>query len=215
MNRTYIEGFLEPASAVKVPCQTDNEYSEISSNQCSWVAAEFAQNHNSLIKAYKENRAQFIEMYTQHLLSGSINRERFGGISCGENVDNELVHCETGIDKSIKGKYTYTENKYVLDMLSHSIPPTILTEFCGRIHTQLDILELDNSARYILLSRHGQSFIAIPLDGKYLVLDSHTTVCGLMTEHNLKTYIKMEHVSNILNMPNADCGYIHVILIYG
>ena len=50
----------------EVPCQTDPEY-KISSNQCSWCAVLFGINYKELLKAYLNDKAEFIKLYKKYL----------------------------------------------------------------------------------------------------------------------------------------------------
>ena len=60
-----------------------------------------------------------------------------------------------------------------------------------------------------MLSRHGQTFAVLPVEEKYLVLDSHVHFVGIMTEKNLISYIKFE------NNQAKMYGYLFVTIVCG
>ena len=203
---TLIEQHLIKGSSVEVPCQTDTDYAKVAANQCSWVAAQFAKRRDELFATYVSDKRRFVEIYRECLCEGSRLRREHGKISCGENIDNESVLEKTNIGSEVQEKWTYTENEIMLQMVKDFIPQDMLHEFCGRVHSRMPNLELKDAVNFVLLSRHAQSFAALPFEDKYLVLDSHTTYCGLMTKENLCNYIKMDGAT-----PG---GYLHAIMLF-
>lgn len=187
----------------KVPNQTDPEYSNISSNQCSWIAHSFAKNY----KKFKEylitnNTEKFIELYKKCLLEGSYDRKKYGKLTYGENIDNKLI-----IEKYKLDIYAlYTKDYNIDEKFLKILPDDLLNEFY--INKQLetdDIIKHIIGNIFALVSRHGQSFVVIPLtSSKFMILDSHIHEVKLLTKEEMEKYVLCDYG-----------GYTHITLLLG
>ena len=198
-NNGFLDGLIISGKC-EVPCQTDPEYAKISSNQCSWCAAEFATNAKKLIRLFAEDKNAFKDLYKQCLSQGSIKRQLNNGTQYGENIDNS----------GLLGNYQMTNFKFKTIILNNDpsfvevLPNDLKEEFYSRIHVKEDNIDDITGNIYVMVSRHGQSFTVIPIGDRYLILDSHIHTLGLIDRVGLEKYIKHDHG-----------GHTHVTLIYG
>ena len=73
-------------------CQTDKKFSDISSNQCSWCAAEFIKKKDKLKQLFLEKKInKFTDVYNECLFKGSNKRKQFNDKLYGENIDNKTL----------------------------------------------------------------------------------------------------------------------------
>tara|TARA_B100001063_G_scaffold247248_1_gene291646 strand:+ start:5616 stop:6236 length:621 start_codon:yes stop_codon:yes gene_type:complete len=187
---------------MKVMCQTDKEFSNISSNQCSWCAAEFIKEKDNLKQLFlHKNLNKFNDMYNQCLLNGSNKRKQFNSKLYGENIDN----------KTLLQQYKFSVVSY-FTMIGNEdpefvkiLPKDLKEEFYEKKYIMLDLdyfnSHISDGACY-LASRHGQSFSIIPIFNKYLILDSHIHTTKVFTSQELTKYLF-----------NENCGHTHVTLI--
>lgn len=197
----YLESLIIKNTSTNVPCQTDPEYKAISSNQCSWCAAEFAKNAHTLKRLFFSDRSAFVELYKTCLLEGSIKRRDNNNRQYGENIDNT----------ALLGFYELENYKFETILLNNDpefieiLPKDLREEFYQRRHVDGDSLDAIIGNIYVMASRHGQSFTIIPLiNDLFLILDSHVHNIGLVNRDGLDKYVKHDHG-----------GHTHITLIYG
>ena len=185
---------------IVVKSQTDNEYSTISSNQCSWCAAEFIVKRKELLYNFINNRDKFIEIYNQCLYNGSIKRRDYKDKLYGENIDNKNLLSKYTIDIISQHTIIMNNDSNFLEIL----PGELRDEFYTNKYTEITIQEFkeyqDNLS--CLISRHGQSFAIIPILQRYLVLDSHIHKAKIMTKEKLSHYLF-----------NENCGHTFITII--
>lgn len=203
---SLISTLLDNNNIITVSAQTDEKYKNISSNQCSWCAWEFAVNAIKLIHFYNsKNKTEFINLYNLCLLNGS-NKRVNGNKIYGENIDTpELINSYSSYNLMPLFSYTYKINNN--DDFLKILHKDLKEEFYSREHVQIN--NYDNFINDIhqgtglLVSRHGQSLFVVKVDtNKNLVLDSHVHEIGYMNDYNLKTYIL-----------NNNGGHTHLTII--
>lgn len=186
---SFIEKLLISSQKISVPCQTDEEY-KITSNQCSWCAALFGLKYKELKDAFISDKSKFLEIYTECLKEGTNLRKEFGKPVYGENIDNETLKEKLNLEDKIMIEFTYELNKDSRDELVSILPEDLKKEFYTEKYIDIsDFLAL-SLYKFILISRHGQSFTLVPFGEYFLVLDSHVHNVGLMTKDNAYKYIK-------------------------
>ena len=205
MDISYIKSLLETNNIITVEAQTDEKYKQISSNQCSWCAWEFAVNCKNLMKYYYSDKSSFIELYNECLKNGSEKR-KLGNKLYGENIDNDKIINEYENKFNPLVYYHFIKNKDE-DFLSF-LHKDLLEEFYSRTYIQINNIDnFINNTFYteaFLVSRHGQSFFFMKCPNQMnLIFDSHVHEIGVMNNENLKKYI--------LNDQND--GYIHLTII--
>ena len=195
---------------LNVPAQTDTEYSSISSNQCSWVAAEFTLHSQELRRALQQKEyTRFIEIYRECMRRGSERRSTVSGCLYGENIDTPIL------EEHYKRKDT---NIPYLEFLEHLsivknkdtdfikiLHPDLTREFYTRIYNERSIEKIAHEVRdstCLLVSRHGQSLAVIPFYTKYLICDSHLHEAKVVSKEEMIDYCMMDHG-----------GYLHMTLI--
>ena len=184
---------------IGVNCQTDELCSSISSNQCSWCAAEFISKKEKLIYFFFNDEEEFRKLYRECLLEGSRKRKEFGTLLYGENVDNKTLLSKYNFDIIYSNTILCNEDEKFLNIL----PDSLKDEFYSRIYinTSINNLKFETNLS-ILISRHGQSFSVLKVVDKFLVLDSHIHEAKIMTLEELKKYIVSD-----------DSGHTHVTLL--
>jgi hypothetical protein len=187
---SFIESLLVPDKRIVVPCQTDSEYSELSSNQCSWCAAEFAKHYDKLIPAFFAKGTAFLDLYKECLLRASINRKTYKGPVYGENIDNKKL--KTVMDLKVYLECTYINDDSKRDEFMELLPAELKTEFYDNIYARVSNFEFLKSYKFALISRHGQSLCLLPIGDLFLVLDSHVRTVGLMTFENVVKYVTFQ-----------------------
>lgn len=88
------------------------------------------------------------------------------------------------------------------------LPNDLKNEFYTREYLKIEDLSLLSTYKFILVSRHGQSFTLISMGESFLVLDSHVHTIVMMTKENAYKYIKYQNSENEL-------GYLFVTLLCG
>ena len=187
---------------IVVKCQTDNEYSTISSNQCSWCAAEFIKHKRELRNLFISNETKFIELYNKCLKDGSEKRKQYNHRLYGENIDNKTLLSQYD-DICIIMYLTIIKN--IDTSFIKILPDDFKQEFYTKKYIILNENYFENrisDGASFLASRHGQSFAIIPILQRYLVLDSHIHKAKLMTKEELSNYLV-----------NENCGHTHITLI--
>jgi hypothetical protein len=194
---SFIENLITNGTIINVPAQTDTIYKNISSNQCSWCAWEFAVKAKNLISSFNQkNKTEFLNIYNNCLLEGS-NKRKNANKLYGENIDSiEILNNYKNFNLEPCTKYTLkknNENSEFIDIL-HS---DLKEEFYTRSYLMIN--NFDNFINEIyqgdgyLVSRHGQSFFFVKMsDNKNLILDSHVHEIGIMSDANLKKYINVD-----------------------
>lgn len=192
------------STTLSVPAQTD--YSDISSNQCSWCAMEFALKapiFRKLFRESKEDKTDILELYTSCLVRGSKLRRDHGTFLYGENIDSANLLAYYRYD--VLQKRTVCKN---LDQdLLKILHPDLRSEFYTRVYDQVSLNEILNTVVptiSLLVSRHGQSLCIIPHGTKFIVLDSHLHELRVMTKEDTLKHIAMDHG-----------GHLHLTLLYG
>lgn len=186
---SFIDNLIISTQKVTVSCQTDEEY-KITSNQCSWCAALFGLKYRELKDSFMTDKNKFIEIYSQCLKEGTMLRKEYGVPVYGENIDNNILKDKLDLERRIMIQFTLELNKEDADELLHILPMDLKTEFYTRKYIEVTNLSSLSLYKYILISRHGQSFTLIPFGSMFLVLDSHVHTIGLMSEENVFKYIK-------------------------
>lgn len=185
---SFIESLLLPEKRRNVPCQTDSEYSEISSNQCSWCAAEFANHCDELKTAFFASDDSFIGLYKECMKSGSLNRKTYKKSVYGENIDNKTLKNVTKL--SVCLECTYVEGDDILrNELMILLPDDLKKEFYTNAYIRATDFEFIKSYKFTLVSRHGQSLCLLNVGGSFIVLDSHVRTVGMMTYENTVKYM--------------------------
>lgn len=186
-----------------VPNQSDTEYSNISSNQCSWVAHCFAKNYRKF-KEYlmTNNNENFIELYKECLLEGSNDRKKYGKLTYGENIDNSLVIKNYGLNIYALYTKTFNDTEEFLKIL----PDDLRYEFYMNVQLKTDdIIKHIIGNVFALVSRHGQSFVVIPITSlRYLILDSHIHDVQLLEKEEMVKYVLCDYG-----------GHTHITLVLG
>ena len=186
---------------ISVNPQTNKEYSNISSNQGSWCAAEFIKHKKNLRYLFLSNKAKFIELYNTCLKNGSEMRKEYNHRQYGENIDNKILL--ENYDFNIISYYTIIE-KYDKNFVK-SLPEDLKIEFYSNkyvsINTDYFKTYISDGTSY-LASRHGLTLSIIPIVGFYLVLNPHITTAQIMTGTELSDYLY-----------NDNSGYTHLTLI--
>jgi hypothetical protein len=193
---SLIESLLESTKTVTVPCQTDEEY-KITSNQCSWCAAIFGIRYKELLHLFLHDKDKFVQLYQECLMEGTKLRKEHKKPTYGENIDNTLLKKTLDLEKRIIVNFTFEENKQERDELLSILPEDLKNEFYSNKYFELSNLSSLSTYKFILVSRHGQSFTLIPFYNYFLVLDSHVHTVGLMTKENTYKYIKYSLDDNI------------------
>lgn len=191
-----------------VPAQTDTEYSSVSSNQCSWCAAEFALKRTAIIQAWmSKNTQEFLHLYNSCMKTASQKRKDLGTFLYGENIDSENLLNHYGKQLDIVHKYTlklHTDTTF-----PEILHPDLRAEFYTRDY--VDYISLESILHdmpfksYLLVSRHGQSLCVIRVhSNSYLILDSHLHIASMATKEETMKHILMDNG-----------GHTHVTLLFG
>ncbi len=194
--------------SISVPAQTDLQYSQVSSNQCSWCAVEFALHRHKLLELFhQEDKTEFLRLYNKCMAEASQKRKDLGTFLYGENIDSQNLLDHYGAQLQILHKNTLRKNEdpeFV--SILHS---DLRSEFYERSYAENVTLEGILSRMpyhsYLLVSRHGQSLCIIrAFSSHYLILDSHL--------HTARLAPKDEAAAHIL-MDNG--GHTHLTLLFG
>jgi hypothetical protein len=204
---SFIENLLK-TSVVAVPCQTDPEY-KFASNQCSWCAGLFAIKYRELKDAYINDKNKFLEIYKSCLEQGTEMRKKFGVPVYGENIDNPTLNKELKLSKNIFLEATFELNEEKSDEFLSILPDDLKNEFNTRRYLKITDFSVLSTYKFILISRHGQSFTLITLGNEFLVLDSHVHTVGTMTRENAYKYIKYQNTE----LPVS--SYLYVTILCG
>jgi hypothetical protein len=190
------------SNSVGVKSQYDKDNSIVSTNQCSWCAFEFASKADELKMLWiKGDHDNFINLYNDCVKNGSIQRKVNFTFTCGENIDDEIIKTNY---KSLSEKYTYVTElnsemkKPLLDILPEELAKTFFVRPDIKRCAFSDFIKitLNNIVKNVLIiNRFGQSFTIIPLfsRGKYIILDSHTHLCGETDIYGIEKYITMNN----------------------
>lgn len=203
---SFIEKLLE--NQFEVPCQTDSEY-KITSNQCSWCAAIFGLKYRELRDAFLSDKTKFLEIYKTCLEEGTKLRKEFAIPLYGENIDNPVLNRELKLAENIFLEATFELNEDKSDDFLSILPTDLKNEFYTRKYLKITELSAITNYKFILISRHGQSFTLIPIGNLFLVLDSHVHTVGLMTRENAFKYIIYD------DSEESVTGYLNVTLLCG
>lgn len=181
-------------NAITVPSQYDEKYKNIATNQCTWFSIFVANDRKHFVKLFNENKSEFFKKYSDTLLRASEQRNTHGKLVQGENIDEVLEltgekkivkQCAIGITDFIK-----TLPQYVIDML---IKPNIPFSNFDTLLQDISKLEYMQS---IVINRQGQTFAVVKNNLNYLLFDSHTHKCGIITYKNLVKYVQHENAEN-------------------
>ena len=186
---------------IPVSAQTDSEYSSVSSNQCSWAAAEFALHSQELRRSLiKNDISSFVELYKKCLLRASELRSKTSGCLYGENIDTPVL--EDNYKKN-ENKDPYLEIFEHLSVLKNTdaefikiLHPDLAREFYTRTYTEREIGRIVNEVRNttcLLVSRHGQSLAVIPFYNNYLICDSHLHEAKVVSQDDMIHHCLMDH----------------------
>ena len=188
---------MNTLKSIDVPAQTDSQYSDISSNQCSWCAVEFALHASKFRELYRMSDIHEIRnLYTACIQKGSELRRKYGTFLYGENIDSQNLL--TYYKKSYDVLQRRSIHKNMDEDFLKILHPDLYSEFYTRKYDDGNTIE-DNLRGIIistslLVSRHGQSLCVVPLGGDYyIVLDSHLHKLQLMTFQETITHICMDH----------------------
>jgi hypothetical protein len=183
---------------IQVPAQTDKQFSQIASNQCSWAAAEFALHNSKLRSLLREEKIEeFQSIYTSCLEQASRLRAEAGSKNLfGENIDTpELLDYYKKKNLTVTSSYTIYKNKD--EEFLKILHPDLLREFYTRAysteHPVDRILNQIFNSECALVSRHGQSLAVIYYYGKYLICDSHLHTAMVLTREDAISHILMDH----------------------
>jgi hypothetical protein len=190
----------------EVPCQTDPEY-KISSNQCSWCAVLFGINYKELLKAYLNDKAEFIKLYKKYLNDSTLMRKEYGQPLYGENIDNKILKEKTELTNRIFKEANFELNPKKSQEFLKLLPDDLKNEFYTKKYININDFSFLLSYKFTLISRHGQSFVIIPYGNHFLVLDSHAHHIGLMTYDNTVKYIKYQNSENLID------GYLFITIL--
>ena len=203
---SFIEKMLQ--NSVTVPCQTDSDYKS-ASNQCSWCAALFGVKYRELRDAFINDKNKFIEIYKNCLEEGTNLRKQFGVPVYGENIDNPTLQKELNLSQNIFLETSFELNEDKSEELLSILPPDLKNEFYTRKYLKIEDFSFLSSYKFILVSRHGQSFTLITIGDSFLVLDSHVHTVGIMNKENVYKYIKYQTNKNDIR------DYLLVTLLSG
>ena len=189
-------------NTIGVACQTDELYSSISSNQCSWCAALFAKHFIELKRAFVSNDInRFTALYNECLRNGSLLRKQYGTKLYGENIDNILINKHVELTTFANYTLLANEDNEFISLL----PDDLKYEFYKNIHIKIDDLSVITNNLYALISRHGQSFTVVPITSDiFLILDSHVHSVRTMNKIEMEKYVKYDHG-----------GHLHLTIILG
>jgi hypothetical protein len=192
-----IDPFKMTSLSIPVPSQTDEAYSAIASNQCSWAAAEFSLRDSELRLSFKKNPDEFVRIYKECLEKASHLRAAVGSKNLyGENIDTPelLDHYKKHSHFTVMDWITIKKNtgEEFLEILHTDLR----REFYTREYSERPIESLMTrifGAQRALVSRHGQSLAVIPFFGRYLICDSHLHVAFVATKEDAVKHILMDN----------------------
>lgn len=183
---------------IQVPAQTDTQFSQIASNQCSWAAAEFALQNSKLRSLLRDGKTEeFQSIYRSCLEKATHQRAEAGSKHLfGENIDTpELLDYYKQKNLTVISSYTICKNED--EEFLKILHPDLLREFYTRTYRTDQSLEtilnqIFNS-ECALVSRHGQSLAVIYYYGKYLICDSHLHTAMILNREDAMSHILMDH----------------------
>jgi hypothetical protein len=183
--------------SIDVPAQTDSQYSDISSNQCSWCAVEFALHASKFRALYRiPDINEIHNLYIACMKEGSELRRKYGTFLYGENIDSQnlLDYYKKSYDVLQKRSIHKNVDEDFLKILHTDLRSEFYTRKYDDSNTIEDILRGIAISTSLLVSRHGQSLCVVPFGGDYyIVLDSHLHKVQLMTFQETVAHICMDH----------------------
>jgi hypothetical protein len=187
-------------SFLSVPAQTDDAYSAIASNQCSWAAYEFAIKQSDLKRSFLKDPEEFVSIYKGCLERASRLRASAGSKHLyGENIDTpELIKYYEGNTRPFM---TITEmitiKKNISDEFLDILHDDLRREFYSRTHGERSSIESAFSGIFgsscAVVSRHGQSLAVIPFMSRYLICDSHLHTAFLASKADMMKHVLMDN----------------------
>ncbi len=182
-------------SKYKVKSQYDEPYNTVS-NQCSWISKEFIENKNKLIESIKENNIQKLhEIYNLCMINGTKNRQNFGNLSEGENIDQ--IGLTNIIESTIYG------NPSILQMLPKDIVDKIVKPHIKSIYYNVFFEKMKNlsNEQFVLINRDGQTFAFLKINNQFYIFDSHIREIKICNFQELTKYI----------LENNEDGFFYIL----
>jgi hypothetical protein len=198
--------FYSSLSEVLVYClksQYDVENMYNSENQCSWYVYCILDNiKNNNWNVILDNH-YLNNLHTQSLESASRLRNLHKKVSWGESIFSKTIQSQFNlaigsprtihIGNCINNNYLTNDNMNNIINFKLSLPRTSISEFAKVVS------ETQYTNTYILVNRHGQSFLIYPFgDNKYIIFDSHVREIGLFNHNAVIKYVLNNSCDNLV-----------------
>jgi hypothetical protein len=164
--------------------QYDPPYNTVC-NQCSWVSKAFVDRKQEFLSILRGvgDRDAFSRLYNDCMATGTANREAFGKLVEGENIDQ--IGLETPILSTTYG------NDAILESLPESVKNMIVKPLIPQLpyETFCDAMKNLEDDTMVILNRDGQSFVVAKVQRMYYILDSHQRHLQVNDFHHLLNFI--------------------------
>lgn len=198
--------YSSTASEVLVYClksQYDVENMYNSENQCSWYVycvLDNIKNNNWKIKLDKQ---YLTDLHTQSLKTASCLRNLNKKVSWGESIFSKTIQNQFNlaigsprtihIGNCMNNNYLINNNMNDIINFKLALPQTSVSEFAKALS------ETQYTNTYILVNRHGQSFLIYPFgDNKYIIFDSHVREIGSFNHNSVIKYVLNNSTDNLV-----------------
>lgn len=194
-----------------IKCQYDmeNEIAD-SSNQCSWYVYCVIDNLKKNNWIIPSEISDLEKLHTESLVTASILRKKNKKLLCGESIFSKTIQSffdlNIGSPSAVHIGYC-DDNNYLITKEMHNV-----IEFKKKLpkysssELYKKLCELFTIKSYLLVNRHGQSFLIFPHDSSLIIFDSHVRQLGTFTTINAYKYILNNSDNNLIVFIN---GYMN------
>jgi hypothetical protein len=171
-----------------------------SCNQCSWYVY-------CVINNIKKNNwvidiENIEKLHVTSLEEASLLRSLHRKVEWGESIFSKTIQSKFNI--SIGSPYTirigdclnnnYLENVKMKEIIKFKLNLPIYSS--SELYKK--IKEILHTNTYLLINRHGQSFLIYPNEDNYIIFDSHTREIGIFDIHGVYKYIMNNSSDNLI-----------------
>ncbi len=183
--------------------QYDVENMYNSENQCSWYVYCILDNiKNNNWKVVSDNH-YLTNLHTQSLETASRLRNLNKKVSWGESIFSKTIQNQFNlaigsprtihIGNCANNNYLMNNNMNNIIDFKLALPRASISEFAKVVS------ETQYTNTYILVNRHGQSFLIYPYgEKKYIIFDSHVREIGLFNHNSVIKYVLNNSSDNLV-----------------
>jgi hypothetical protein len=183
--------------------QYDVEHIYNAENQCSWYVYCILDNLKNNNWSVLLDNQYLTNLHIQSLESASQFRNLNKKVSWGESIFSKTIQSQFNfaigsprtihIGNCVNNNYLTNENMDKIINFKLSLPKTSISEFAKLVS------ETQYTNTYILVNRHGQSFLIYPCGNtKYIIFDSHVREIGIFNHNSVIKYVLNNSSDNLV-----------------